>query len=135
MLNMKKFELNGIDFSVDENETNFQLTDDFLQIHIQGKALPSATLLTKAGLDWVIYPPIFHVRCNTSRLMHSGDFLNINFNEDELDEIDSSIVLMEHWDVNQVSVSIGALDGVFSITGVVLIDDGFPFFITGRIQN
>lgn len=129
---MISFNLNNIEFGINENETKIVLNDDVLQIDIYGKLLPDDTSLIDRNLDWITYPPIFRLICLASKMKNLNGILQLNFGENELDEIDSSIVLMEHWDVDQVNISMDINGEFISVAGIALIDDGFPFSITAR---
>lgn len=130
---MISFKLNDMEFGISEKETKIVMTDDVLQIDIYGESLPVDTLLIDRKLDWIIYPPIFRLKCHPLKMKSFNEKFELNFGENELDEIDSSFVLMEHWDVDQVKISMDMQAGFISIDGIALIDGGFPFSIKAKL--
>lgn len=126
-----KFTIDGFEFGVDADKSSLLIETGkngtvLLSAEICGAAESIEQLDVDHPFGWLVFPPTFYVRDLESRSI-DGVCLKAEFNRDDLDDIDSAMIMVEHRDVDEVKLHVAEN---LSISGKVPLSSGWePFQI------
>lgn len=126
-----KFTIDGFEFGFDADKSSLRIETDKKGIaSLSARICGAAESIEKLDVDhpfgWLVFPPTFYVRYLEFKSI-DGVALNAKFNRDDLDDIDSAMIMVEHRDVDEVELHVAEN---LSISGKVLLSSGWkPFQI------